>query len=177
MNLSRVSMCLHSGTHMDAPLHFLDGAPGLEQLPPAATVGRARVIEFSDAAAIGPAELEPHSVRAGERLLLKTSNSARCWGTDEFVDDYVYVSQEGARYLAECGIRTLGIDYLSVAEPNADGEETHRILMRAGIWIIEGLDLSAVAPGDYDLICLPLKVPGADGAPARALVRQASGFL
>lgn len=170
-------MCLHSGTHMDAPLHFLDGAPGIEQLPLEATVGRARVIEFPGAAAIGRAELEPHAVRSGERLLLKTSNSGRCWSTDEFVADFVYVSQEGARYLAERGVITLGIDYLSVAEPNADGEETHRILMRAGIWIIEGLDLSAVEPGDYDLICLPLRVPGADGAPARVLVRQASGLL
>jgi arylformamidase len=173
MNLSTVSMCLHSGTHMDAPLHFLAGAPGLDRMPLTVTVGRARVIEFPGASPIGRAELEPHAIRSGERILLKTSNSRRCWSTDDFIADYVCVSQDGAQYLSERGIQALGIDYLSIGAPGPEGEETHRILMTAGIWIMEGLDLSAVEPGDYELICLPLKVLDADGAPARAIVRRA----
>jgi arylformamidase len=172
MNLSTVSMCLHSGTHMDAPLHFLARAPGLDRMPLTATVGRARVIEFPGAAPIGRVELEPHAIRFGERILLKTSNSRRCWSTDDFIPDYVCVSQDGAQYLAERRIQALGIDYLSIGAPGPEGEETHRILMTAGIWIIEGLNLSAVEPGDYELICLPLKVLDADGAPARAIVRR-----
>jgi arylformamidase len=177
MNLSSVSMCLHSGTHMDAPLHFLDGAPCLDRMPLTATVGRARVIELPGAALIGRAELEPHAIRPGERVLLKTSNSRRCWSTDDFVADYVSVSPDGARHLAERGIQALGIDYLSIGAPGPEGEETHRILMTAGIWIIEGLDLSAVEPGGYELICLPLKVFDADGAPARAILRRAEAEI
>ena len=174
MNLSAVSMCLHSGTHMDAPLHFLAGAPDLDRMPLTASVGRARVIELPAAQSIGPAELAPHAIRPGERILFKTSNSRRCWTTDEFVEDYVAISPEGARHLAECRVQTLGIDYLSIGQPGPEGEETHRILMSAGIWIIEGLNLSAIDPGDYDLICLPLKVLASDGAPARAILRPAA---
>jgi arylformamidase len=173
MNLSTVSMCLHSGTHMDAPLHFLAGAPGLDRMPLTATVGPARVIELPAALSIGRAELEPHAIRPGERILLKTTNSHRCWSTDDFIADFVPVSPDGARHLVERGIQALGIDYLSIGAPGPEGEQTHRILMTAGIWIIEGLDLSALAPGDYELICLPLKVLDADGAPARAILRRA----
>lgn len=172
MNLSTVSMCLHSGTHMDAPLHFLAGAPGLDRLPLTTTVGPARVIELPGAVSIGRAELEPHVIRPGERVLLRTSNSRRCWSTDEFIADYVCVSRDGAQYLSECRIQALGIDYLSIGAPGPEGEETHRILMTAGIWIIEGLNLSEVEPGGYELICLPLKVLDADGAPARAILRR-----
>lgn len=180
MNLTAASMSLHTGTHMDAPLHFVAGAPGIDRMPPDATVGRARVLEFPAATAIGPAELEPHAIEAGERILLKTSNSARCWRTDEFVADFVSVTPDGARYMAGRGIRAVGIDYISIGAEGEEGDETHRVLMSAGIWIIEGLDLSAVEPGEYDLICLPLKVLDGDGAPARAIVRrrsQASFFL
>jgi arylformamidase len=180
MNLTVASMSLHTGTHMDAPLHFLGGAAGIDRMPLDATVGRARVLEFPTAAAIGPAELEPYAIEAGERVLLKTSNSRRCWRTDRFVADFVAVTSGGARYLAARGIRAVGIDYISIGADGEDGDEAHRALMAAGIWIIEGLDLSAVAPGDYDLVCLPLKVLDGDGAPARAIVRrarQASFFL
>ncbi len=172
MNLTAASMSLHTGTHMDAPLHFVAGAPGIDRMPPDATVGRARVLEFPAAAKIGRAELEPHAVEAGERILLKTSNSARCWRTDKFVADFVSVTPDGARYLAGRGIRAVGIDYISIGPDGAEGDETHRVLMSAGIWIIEGLDLSVVEPGEYDLICLPLKVLDGDGAPARAIVRR-----
>jgi arylformamidase len=180
MNLTAAAMSLHTGTHMDAPLHFLAGAPAIDAMPLDAAAGRARVLGFPDAAAIGPAELDPYAVEAGERILLKTSNSRRCWRTDEFVADFVAVTPDGARYLAARGIRAVGIDYISIGADGEEGDETHRVLMGAGIWIIEGLDLSAVEPGDYELVCLPLRVLNGDGAPARAIVRragQASFFL
>jgi arylformamidase len=180
MNLTSASMSLHTGTHMDAPLHFLAGAPGIDKMSTDAAVGGARVLEFPASLSIGPAELEPYGIDAGERILLKTSNSRRCWRTNDFVSDFISLTPDGARYLAGRGIRTIGIDYISIGADGEDGDETHRILMTAGIWIIEGLDLSAVEPGEYDLICLPLKVLDADGAPARAIVRhrgQASFFL
>ncbi len=172
MNLSAASMSLHTGTHMDAPLHFLEGGAALDRMPLDATIGPARVIEIRDTVSIKPEELAAHDIRRGERILFKTANSGRCWKSQEFVANFVYISKEAARFLADRGIRTAGIDYLSVGSPEADGDETHRILLGAGIWIIEGLDLSAVEAGNYELICLPLKIAGSDGAPARAILRK-----
>jgi hypothetical protein len=114
----------------------------------------------------------PDGDERGERLLFKTHNSGRCWDTDAFVEDFVYISAAGARYLAERRVRLVGVDYLSVGGFRADGVETHRALLEAGIWIIEGLDLRRVRPGGVQLLCLPLKILGGDGAPARALVRR-----
>jgi arylformamidase len=173
LNLSSVSMSLHTGTHMDAPLHFLAGAAGIDGMPLTATVGPARVLEFPGLAAIDPRQLATRAICPGERILLKTANSRRCWTSDEFVSDYVYVTLEGAQYLAERGIQALGIDYLSVGAPTGEGDLTHQILLEAGIWIMEGLYLWAVEPGDYELICLPLKILNGDGAPARAILRPA----
>jgi arylformamidase len=94
------------------------------------------------------------------------------WGTQDFIEDFVYISREAARYLAEREVRTVGVDYLSVGGFYKDGVETHQALLGAGIWVIEGLDLSGVEPGEHELICLPLKVEDDDGAPARALLRR-----
>lgn len=170
-NLSTLAMSAHTGTHMDAPLHFLREGAGIETMPLEAGIGPARVIAIRDARRIEVKELEPYRLGGGERVLFKTRNSERCWQGDEFVKNFVYIPAETARFLAERGVRTVGIDYLSVGAYEGDGEETHRILLGAGIWIIEGLDLSGVEPGDYELVCLPLKIAGADGAPARAAVR------
>ena len=114
-------------------------------------------------------------VQQGECLLFKTLNSTRCWKTDTFVEDFVYLSQEAARYLASVGVQTVGINYLSVGGFAKDGLETHLALLGAGIWIIEGLDLSLIEPGTYELICLPLKIADSDGAPARAILRKTGG--
>ena len=127
--------------------------------------------------ALRPAHLERHGIRAGERLLIKTRNSARCWTTDAFVEDFVYISAEAARWLAARRVRTIGVDYLSVGGYKKDGRETHQALLGAGIWVIEGLNLDRVGPGPVDLICLPLKLVGTDGAPARALVRPRARAL
>jgi arylformamidase len=170
-NVSKLSMGSHTATHMDAPLHFIRTGKGLDEMPLTATVGRARVIEIRDPESVKPEDLSPHGIRRDERILLKTHNSARCWQTDAFIEDFVYISQEAARYLADCGIQTVGIDYLSVGGFWRDGVETHQALLEAGIWIIEGLNLSEVEPGEYELVCLPLKVEEGDGAPARAILR------
>jgi arylformamidase len=174
-NVSTIAMGSHTGTHMDAPLHFLQTGKSIAEMPLDATFGPARVIELRDTESIKPDELHPHAIRRGERVLFKTQNSTRCWKTDSFVEDFVYISQEAARYLAELGVRTVGVDYLSVGGYTKDGVETHRALLEAGIWIIEGLDLSQTQPGTYELICLPLKIAESDGAPARAIIRKAGG--
>lgn len=174
-NVSVISMGSHTGTHMDAPIHFVRGGEGIDMLPLDATIGPARVIAIGDAVAITRAELEPHNIQRGERILFKTRNSNRVWNTDGFVEDFVYISAEAAQYLAERGARTVGVDYLSVGGYTKDGPETHHALLGAGIWIIEGLNLAAIEPGAYELICLPLKIVGGDGAPARAIVRAVGG--
>jgi arylformamidase len=169
--VSRLSMGAHTGTHMDAPIHFFRSGKGIDSMPLSATIGRARVIEIVDPQSIKPEELHPHRLTQGERVLFKTRNSARCWETDDFVEDFVYISREAARYLAAQHIQTVGVDYLSVGGFFKDGVETHHALLEAGIWIIEGLNLSGVMAGIYELICLPLKIKGSDGAPARAILR------
>ncbi len=171
-NVSTLSLGSHTGTHMDGPFHFLPEGKGLHEMPFDAAIGRARVLEISDPESIKPDELRLHKIRQGERLLFKTLNSSRCWQTDTFIEDFVYISQEAARYLASIGVKTVGIDYLSVGGYTKDGVETHRALLEADIWIIEGLDLSQVEPGTYELICLPVKIDGSDGAPARAILRK-----
>jgi arylformamidase len=173
-NLQTLSMSAHAGTHVDAPLHFVASGKPIDAMPGDATIGRARVVEIADPNAITRGELEPYAPAAGERLLCKTRNSGwwqrRC---RMFVKDFVAVQPEAASYLVACGIRALGVDYLSVGAYGGDeGVETHRALLGAGIWVIEGLDLSAVEPGSYELVCLPLRIEGGEGAPARAMLRR-----
>ena len=169
-NVSKFSMGSHTGTHMDAPLHFLARGKGLDRMPLDATIGRARVIEIRDRESIKAKELRKHKIRAGERILFKTLNSRRCWKQKGFVKDFVYISEEAACELAARRVRTVGIDYLSVGSYFYGGAEIHRALLSRGVWIIEGLDLSRAKPGNYHLICLPLRVFRSDGAPARAVL-------
>lgn len=172
-NVSTLSMGSHAGTHVDAPAHFLKGGIGIDRMPFSATNGPARVIAIRDREVIGPEELRRHRIRRGERVLFKTANSARCWSKRSFVKDFVYLSTEAGEFLARRGIRAVGVDYLSVGGWRKNGGEVHRVLLRAGIWIIEGLDLSRVRPGRFQLACLAIKITGGDGAPARALLRKA----
>jgi len=170
-NLSQISSSAHIGTHMDAPRHFLKGGHGIETMPVDATIGPARVIAIHDPDLIRMAELEPHQLKRGERVLFKTRNSSHVWKTSEFQKKFVHIPQDTARYLGKCGLQTVGVDYLSVGGFETDSAETHQALLEAGIWIIEGLNLEHVEPGNYELICLPLKLVGSDGAPARAVLR------
>jgi arylformamidase len=170
-NVSIIEMGAHTGTHMDAPRHFLADGGGIDEMPFEATMGLARVIRIEHRRAILPAELEGHNLQAGERVLFRTQNSERCWNTDQFVEDFVYISAAAAQFLVDRQVRTVGVDYLSVGGYVYDGLETHQILLGAGLWVIEGLNMAAVEPGAYELICLPLRIAGADGAPARAILR------
>lgn len=168
-NVCLISMSTHTGTHMDAPRHMLMGGKSLDALPLEAIIGPARVIEIRDRESIKVAELLEHRIRRGERILFKTYGSARRWQKPGFDTEYVYITGDAARLLASRGVRTVGVDYLSVGgHKKEDSHETHEILLEAGIWIIEGLNLSGVKPGRYDLVCLPLRVANGDGAPARA---------
>lgn len=171
-NVSVLSLGSHTGTHMDAPLHFVRTGLGLDEMPLSAVIGPARVVEIQDPESIKEQELVAHHIHRDERILFKTRNSTRCWQTDEFLEDFVYISQEAARYLVACGIQTVGVDYLSVGGFKTDGPETHHVLLESGVWIIEGLNLAGLVPGPYDLICLPLRVERSDGAPARAILRR-----
>jgi arylformamidase len=171
-NLSQFCSSAHIGTHMDAPRHFLADGHGMETMPIEATVGPARVIAIHDPELIRVRELEPHQLAKGERVLFKTSNSEHHWKTHVFQEQFVHIPEATAHYLAERGIRTVGVDYLSVGGYETDSAETHRALLAAGIWVIEGLNLEHVEPGDYELVCLPLKLVGSDGAPARAILRR-----
>jgi arylformamidase len=171
-SVSMISMCSHTGTHMDAPLHFIKNGKGLDEMHFDATVGVARVIEIFDEESIKTEELISHRIRKGERLLFKTKNSIKCWDTRAFVKDFVYISQDAAEFLVDRKIRVAGVDYLSVDGFGENGFKTHITLLKAGIWIIEGLDLSRVEHGRYQLICLPLNIAKGDGAPARAIVKR-----
>lgn len=170
--VSFLKMGVHTGTHMDAPAHFVRGGQTIDRLPLDAAIGRARVIDVRSAVSIEPAELARHRVRHGERILFQTRNSRRCWRGNRFVKDFVSISPAAAEWLAERRVRLVGVDYLSVGGFKKDGRDTHLALLGAGIWVIEGLNLSRVRPGPVDLICLPLKLQGAEGAPARVVVRQ-----
>ena len=165
-NVSRLDFGVHSGTHVDAPNHFLDGEPGVDSVPLDVLVGPAQVV---DGASL-PREVSASALQslaipdAAERLLLKTRNSA-LWERDSFSEDSVSLDESGARWLVERGVRLIGIDYLSIGD-----EAAHQVLLRAGVVPLEGLDLRQVEPGSYRLICLPLRIEGSDGGPARVLL-------
>jgi len=169
-NVSAMSMGVHTGTHVDAPVHFVRGGKGVHLIPFEALMGPARIIEIKDTESVKVDELRGHDIQPGERILFKTLNSARCWQSNDFVEDFVYVSQAAAFYLAESRVQTVGVDYLSVGGFTTDAAETHQALLSAGVWVIEGLNLSEVEPGIYELACLPLRIVDSDGAPARAVL-------
>ena len=171
-NVSRICCSVHSGTHVDAPEHFIDNALTVEDLTLEMLIGPALVIEVPAAGAIEPDFLETVSLPPGTaRLLFKTRNS-QLWRQPEhsFKSDYVALSPEAAAWIVERGIRLVGVDYLSVQMFSDPEPLTHRTLLSAGVVIIEGLDLQDVSPGSYQLVCLPLKLVGSDGAPARAVL-------
>jgi arylformamidase len=172
-NVTQISACVHIGTHVDAPYHFLGGeAQTVEQLPLNLLTGRSYVLQLPDEVNLITAEvLERAAVPPRtRRLLFKTRNSAYWSGeVKSFQEDFVALSADGAQFIVDHGVRLVGVDYLSVA-PYAEPGPTHQILLQAGVVVIEGLNLSQVSQGRYALYCLPLKIAGADGAPARAIL-------
>ncbi len=170
-NHSRLVLGTHTGTHVDAPRHFFDGAAGVDDLALDLLIGPARVVEVGKAGGIAAADLEPAGLRDDLRVLIKTPNSA-LWSTAGFRQDYTHLTESGARHLVERGVKVVGIDYLSVEQFKKAGAPAHRTLLSAGAVIIEGLNLADVEPGAYELYCLPLRVAGGDGAPARVVLRR-----
>jgi arylformamidase len=165
-NVSRLDFGVHTGTHVDAPVHFLEGGAGAEALPLEPLIGPAHVVDATSVElALDEAALDDLDLPVGaERLLFKTRNS-KLWETDVFTRDFVRLTGDGAAYLLERSVRLLGLDYLSIGD-----QEAHRLLLGAGVVAVEGLDLRLVEPGPYVLLCLPLKIVGSDGAPARAIL-------
>ena len=168
-NVSFLKFGTHTGTHIDAPSHFIDGTMTVDQIPLNLLIGRAKVVEISSAT-ITRAALEEIDLAEDARVLFKTRNSY-LWREPEFVKEFVHMTKEAAELIVENGIKVVGIDYLSVEKFDFESPDVHRILLGSGAVIIEGLDLSEVEPGNYELICLPLKIEGGDGAPARVVLR------
>jgi len=170
-NISHVAMSVHTGTHVDAPYHFLNDGETVETLPLEALVGPAYVIQIHDAVDRLTAEVlaQAEIPADAERILFKTRNSA-IWGSERtFQKGFVAIAADGAEWLVKRNLRLIGMDYLSVA-PFGDATDTHQTLLRRGIVLLEGVDLSEVQPGRYELYCLPLKLSKSDGAPARVVL-------
>ena len=170
-NVSKLTIGTHTGTHVDGLNHFIKGAIGIDKMPLDATIGKARVIKIEDPKQIKVAEIEPHNLQEGERILFKTQNSDRALQSDTFIEDFVHISTDAAKYLAQKKVRTVGVDYLSVGGYEGNVIDVHHALLGSGIWAIEGLNLSQVEPGEYELICLPIKLKNGDGGLARAILR------
>ncbi|MBX0289060.1 cyclase family protein [Hymenobacter sp. HSC-4F20] len=166
-NVTEMSLSVHTATHVDAPLHFLADGPDVTQLDLATLMGPALLVEIEDPKFITRPEIEHLPLAKGSRVLFKTRNSRREWATAPFDPEFVRVRADAAELLRERGVVCVGVDYLSVGPA-----DTHNILLQAGISIIEGLALQHAPAGEYDLICLPLKIQGADGAPARVIARK-----
>lgn len=174
LTLSAFSLGAHSGTHIDAPQHFIADGVSIDKVSLAALVGPARVIQIPDSVqAIDAAELNRHQWKGAERVLFRTRSTSGHWMSSAvFHHDFAYVAPDAAQLLADAGVTLVGIDYISAEQYGAAAPRTHRILLGKGIPIVEGLDLSDVPAGDYDLVVLPIKVRGHEGAPARAIVRR-----
>ncbi|HEV8573915.1 MAG TPA: cyclase family protein [Dehalococcoidia bacterium] len=169
-NVSVLSLGSHTGTHVDAPHHFLDGESTVEEMIPEALIGPACVWEQTEERHVTARDLEAGSIPADcKRLLLKTPNS-RFWEHDDFHTDFVGLTGEAARWLVDRDFVLVGIDYLSIEEFRAPTHEVHRVLLESGVVIVEGLDLRRVPEGVYTMVCAPLKVVGAEGAPARVFL-------
>lgn len=170
-NNSRVSLGSHSGTHLDAPHHFIDGAAALDQLPPRALIGPARVFALDVPEKITADDLRALDWAGVRRVLFRTRNSELLWRC-EFYPDFVYLTGDAAQFLVERDLFLVGVDYLSVDKFHSPEHPAHLALLGAGIPALEGLDLSNVSPGDYFLVCAPLPVVGAEAAPARVFLIQ-----
>lgn len=169
-NLSRLCISTHCGTHLDAPRHFNNDGLPVDRIPLELLVGTALVVEIPGVQEIGRRELARLPLKGEQRVLLKTDNSW-LWELAGFYEDYACLTEEGARYLVEIGVKLVGIDYLSIEKFEGSGE-IHRLLLDNNIIILEGINLKGVKPDNYELLCLPLKLQDGDGAPVRALLRK-----
>lgn len=168
-NVSSISLGSHTGTHIDPPYHFIETGIKVDQIPLNLLIGRTHVVEIPSAK-IDKNVLKEIDLGDCVRLIFKTRNSY-LWSNKNFVTDYVYVTPDAAEILVESGIKLVGIDYLSIEQYGSTNYQTHKTLLGNGVIIIEGLNLAEVEAGDYEMICLPLKIENADGAPARVILR------
>jgi arylformamidase len=171
-NNSKLVMGTHTGTHVDAPLHFFDGRPGVDAMALELLIGRARVIDLPHRGGITEAHLAAAGLREDIRVLLRTPNSALWNTTQGFRTDYTYLTEGGARFLVDQGVKVVGVDYLSVEQFKKAGAPAHKALLGSGLIIIEGLNLSEAEAGQYEMYCLPLRLANGDGAPARVVLKR-----
>jgi arylformamidase len=170
-NGSHLSLGVHTGTHLDAPFHFIPGAPGIDRLPLDALIGRALVIHLPRVEHVTAADLQRARIASGTRRLLIRTRNSQFWakGETEFQTNFAAVTPDAAEWIVARGFQLVGVDYLSVAQYK-NSRPTHEILLRSGVVVVEGLNLARIKPGRYELACLPLKLVGSDGAPARAVL-------
>lgn len=173
VTMSMIEIISHTGTHIDTPLHFIPEGSTVTDMPLDATIGPARVIEIKDPEKIKVEELEPYDIKEGERILFKTRNSPVTYESDNFVEDYVYISSEAARYLADKKVRLVGLDNITIGHFKEEDNltKTHQTLLENGVYILEDVALDGVEPGEYELIFLPIKLDRGDAGPGRAILR------
>jgi arylformamidase len=173
VTMSRIEIVSHDGTHLDAPLHFIPGGMTIDAMPIETTCGPCRVIEIKDEKDITVAELEPYNIQAGERILFKTKNSPHVYNVHRFNGEWVAITEETARYLVDKKIRMVGLDYLTIAhvDPPSAINNVHRAFLSNGIFILEAINLDGVKPGNYDMMCLPLRIEKGDAGPCRVVIR------
>ena len=173
VTMSVMEIITHTGTHVDAPLHFVADGSTISDMPLEATIGPARVIEIKDKVKVSKEELEKHDIKKGERILCKTANSPRTYEAPAFIDDYVYLDVPAAEYLVERGIILFGLDNITIGTMKVEGnlEKTHETLLNAGIYVLEDCALAGVPAGEYELLCLPLLMYKGDAGPCRAILR------
>jgi len=169
-NVSSVRFGSHTGTHVDAARHFFDDGESVDQIPLDSLIGPCIVLSFDRSLmSVGASDLAKHELKGNSRVLIRTRNSGFLTET-EFQRDYTFLAPDGAEYLVSKGVRLVGVDYLSIEQFHSGHHKTHRTLLEKKIVIVEGLNLQDVQPGEYNLICLPLRLEGLDGAPARAVL-------
>jgi len=185
VTLTDIHLISHSGTHIDAPLHFIYHGGTIDEMPLDTAIGPARVIEIKDTESIKPKDLIRYRIKPGERILLKTQNSSKLYQTDELSKKYVYLTSESAHYLVDKRVRLVGIDYVSISKYETEAEYpsiaeyraksgihvAHRSFLENSIYILEGINLSGVKPGNYELICLPIRLERGDAGLARAILK------
>ena len=169
-NVSTIRFGSHTGTHVDASRHFFDDGQPVDKIPLDRLIGPALLVGFDDEMrSVGASDLRARDLKGHKRILIRTRNSALL-SQREFVPDYTFLAPDGAQYLVDSGVELVGVDYLSIEQFHSGHHRTHRTLLERSVVIVEGLDLSAPSPGEYNFICLPLRIEGCDGAPARAVL-------
>jgi arylformamidase len=169
VRLTAIQIGSHTGTHIDAPLHMIDGGKRLNEFPLETFTGGVRVFEIPGARSIRRAEVQGLDWSGVERVLFKTENSKH-WSDGRFYEEFVYLEPDAAEFIAQQGVRLIGIDYLSIDKFKSESHPSHFVLLKRNILILEGLNLNAVTPGNYTLVALPLNLSDADGAPTRVIL-------